>query len=335
MSYGSRLPRLLGSTLFTLCVLIVFRVSSASPVAPSVDILQVDLNPLIDQAAKERNRFAVDIPHAIDASRVGIWSVSGGVAIWRYSVRIPTAVSLSFHAPNIFLPTSAQLSARSGGNTYVYRAADTHMHSLWSRISKGDSLDLELTVAPSDRRAVVLQITALQAGYRGFGHAVADHPHYAQLKAQTAVASTSSCVLNYECDVIAANAPAGQATVALIIGNSYQCSGTLINDVPQDGKPYVLTARHCENGQLGGGNPGAAANVVVYWDATSACGSPLGTLYDPGIAIQQGATTVAEQQDAWLVLLNQPPAVNDAYFAGFDATGGAIQGGYTIHHALS
>jgi len=244
-------------------------------------------------------------------------------------------VSLSFPAPNIFLPASAQLSVRGGGNTYVYRAADAHTHSFWSRISKGDSLDLELTVAPQDRRAVVLQITSLQAGYRGFGHAVADHPHYAQLKAQAAVGSTSSCVVNYECDVTAANTPAGQATVALFIGNTYQCSGTLIEDVPQDGKPYVLTARHCENGKLGGGNPGAAANVVVYWDATSACGSPLGTLYDPDITTQQGATTVAEQQDAWLLLLSQPPAVNDAYFAGFDATGGAIQGGYTIHHALS
>jgi hypothetical protein len=75
--------------------------------------------------------------------------------------------------------------------------------------------------------------------------------------------------------------------------------------------------------------------VVVYWDATSPCGSPLGTLYDPGIVTQLGATTVVEQQDTWLLLLSQPPAASDAFFAGFDATGGTILGGYTIHHALS
>jgi hypothetical protein len=148
-------------------------------------------------------------------------------------------------------------------------------------------------------------------------------------------ASTSSCIVNYECDVTAPNTAPGQATVALIVGNAFQCSGTLINDVPHDGKPYVLTARHCENGKLGGGYPGAAANVVVYWDATSPCGSVLGTLYDPGIVTQQGATTIVEQQDAWLLLLSQPPAASDAYLAGFDATGGAIQGGYSVHHALS
>ena len=36
-----------------------------------------------------------------------------------------------------------------------------------------------------------------------------------------------------------------------------------------------------------------------------------------------------------MLLLSQPPAASDAYLAGFDATGGAIEGGYTIHHALS
>ena len=193
---------------------------------------------------------------------------------------------------------------------------------------------MELTVAPKERRYVVLQIASVQAGYRGFGHAVPDHPYYTRLRQQVRAGSTSSCIVNYECDVTAANTAPGQATVALIVGNAFQCSGTLINDVPHDGKPYVLTARHCENGQPGGGYPGAAANVVVYWDATSPCGSALGTLYDPGIVTQQGATTVVEQQDAWLLLLS-PPAASDAYLAGFDATGGAIQGGYTIHHALS
>jgi hypothetical protein len=107
----------------------------------------------------------------------------------------------------------------------------------------------------------------------------------------------------------------------------------LINNVPNDNTPYVLTARHCETGQLGGGNPGAAATVTVYWDATTTCGSALGSLYDPNIATQSGAQTVVEQQDAWLIRLDATPVVADAQFAGFDASGGAVSGGYTIHHA--
>jgi lysyl endopeptidase len=337
MSPRDRLPSSLGAILIVAFAVVGIRASLAQSSAPAVDVVQVDLDPLINAAVKDRNRFAVDIPHVIDSSQAqtGTWNVTRGVATWRYSVRVPTAVSLSFHAANIFLPASAQLKVMGGGSTYTYSAKDINKRQLWSRISRGDSLAMELTVAPKERRYVVLQIASVQAGYRGFGHAVPDHPYYVRLRQQAMAASTSSCIVNYECDVTAANTAPGQATVALIVGNAFQCSGTLINDVPHDGKPYVLTARHCENGQLGGGNPGAAANVVVYWDATSPCGSALGTLYDPGIVTQQGATTVVEQQDAWLLLLSQPPAASDAYLSGFDATGGAIQGGYTIHHALS
>jgi hypothetical protein len=42
---------------------------------------------------------------------------------------------------------------------------------------------------------------------------------------------------------------------------------------------------------------------------------------------------VVEQQDAWLIRLDANPVVADAQLAGFDASGGAVQGGYTIHHA--
>ena len=120
----------------------------------------------------------------------------------------------------------------------------------------------------------------------------------------------------------------------LIVIEVTQCSGTLLNNVTGDNTPYVLAAHHCENGVPGGGAPENAASLVVYWDATSACGADLGSIYDPGVAAQMGATTVVEQQDAWLVQLNSSPVVGDAQFAGFDASGAAVQGGYTVHHAL-
>src|SRR5262249_48805137 len=139
--------------------------------------------------------------------------------------------------------------------------------------------------------------------------------------------SNSTCVQNYECFVSASNTAAGQATVGVVISNQFQCSGTLINDVPQDNAPYVLTARHCESGLVGGGSPGAAASVAVYWDAVSSCGKTLGALYDPGVITQAGATTVVEQQDAWLIRLDESPAVTDAQFAAVDASGATVSGG--------
>jgi hypothetical protein len=112
----------------------------------------------------------------------------------------------------------------------------------------------------------------------------------AQLKQQEQQGSgNAACITNYECQIASNNTPPGSATVALVIGDVDQCSGSLINDVPGDNTPYVLTARHCETGLLGGGDPGAASAVTVYWDATTPCGAALGSIYDTSIAIQTGA----------------------------------------------
>jgi len=302
--------------------------------AVHVHIVKPDLQQLIQAAVDTPTQFAVPVPNAVSASTGGTWTTAGDRATWTYAVQVPTAVSLSFHATQSELPDSAILVVQGGSTTTSYRARDLHRGELWSRIHPGNTLGFTLTVPAADRAKVALNIVSLQVGYRSVGAGVADHPIYRQLKAKAAAASgNQSCVTNYECKVTTANTPAGAATVGLVVGNLYQCTGTLINNVPNDNTPYVLTARHCETGKLGGGNPGAAATVTVYWDATTICGSELGSLYDPNIATQSGAKTVVEQQDAWLIRLDATPIIADAQFAGFDASGGAVSGGYTIHHA--
>jgi lysyl endopeptidase len=304
-------------------------------VAAPLDTVKVDLAPLIDAVYHERNRFAVEISHAVTLDSAGAWSTFGTTATWTYTVHIPMAVSLSFHAPRVVLPHAATVTVHSRQGTYVYRTGDVHRGGLWSRVAAGDFLEFQLVLPLSERANAVFDVSSFQAGYRGFGPNAPMHPHYARLVERKSSSSNASCVQNYECDVTANNTAPGQATVALIISNLFQCSGTLLNDVPGDHTPFVLTARHCQTGKLGGGNPGIASSTSVYWDATSACGKPLATLYDPGIPFQSGAVTVVEQQDAWLIELDASPVVSDAYFAGFDATGGIVQGGYTVDHALS
>lgn len=323
--------RFLAAALATLAL--TFTATALAAGVP-VHIVKTDLKPLIRAGIDSPVQFAVLVPHAVSTSSGGTWSTAGGRATWRYAVEVPTAVSLSFHAVKSSLPENATLVVRGAKTTVSYRAHDLHRGELWSRVQPGEALQFTLTVAAADRSKVAFSTVSLQAGYRSLGPGVKDHPYYLQLKAQVdAATGNTACVTNYECEVTASNTPAGAATVALIIGNLYECSGSLINDVPGDNTPYVLTARHCETGQLGGGNPGAASAVTVYWDATTPCGSPLGSIYDGNIAVQTGAQTVVEQQDAWLIKLDVSPIISDAQFVGFDASGGAVQGGYTIHHA--
>lgn len=302
--------------------------------ASRVDVLTVDLESMIGASVDVPTQFAVSIPTQVTTDLKGQWSTTNGVSTWTYAVRVPTAVSLSFHAQTLSLPAGATLTVRAGATTVVYRPQDLHDGGLWSRIAVGDTLEFSLQTPAAARHFAALSIRSYQAGYRSLGGRVKDHPYYRRLKAMAAATGSAACVENYQCSVNASNAAPAQATVGLIINNLYQCTGTLLNDVPVDNTPYVLTARHCQTGQLGGGDPGAARGVTVYWNAVTACNQPLGTLYDPGLPSQTGATTVVEQQDIWLLRLDASPVVANAQLAGFDATGGAVQAGYTIHHAL-
>lgn len=279
-------------------------------------------------------QFAVLVPHAVSTTTGGTWSSASGIATWNYAVQVPTAISLSFHAVRSSLPRGAAIVVRGASTTTSYKARDLHRGELWSRIQPDDALQFELSVPAIDRSKVAFNVISLQAGYRAIGPGVQDHTYYRHLKELEAqAAGNATCVTNYECEVTTGNTPPGAATVGLVIQNLYQCTGALIDNVPRDNTPHLLTARHCETGKLGGGDPGAASSVTVYWDAITPCGSALGSLYDPGIPIQTGAQTVVEQQDAWLLLLDENPVVSDAQLAGFDASGGSVQGGYAIHHA--
>ena len=302
--------------------------------ASSVEVLQVDLPALIDQAADHAEQFAVNVPHVVSSNSAGVWTQNGATSTWQYAVQIPTAVSMSFHLIGTALTSTAVLTVTGTRNSITYRSGNLTQGQLWSRPMVGDTLELSLTVPTSERPKMQLQLDSVQAGYRGFGN-VPNHPRFAQRKATSAAStSTQSCVENFSCDQTGANSGPARATVAVLIGNQFQCTGTLLNTTRNDFTPYILTARHCQQGALGGGAPNVASAISIYWNAVSACGTTLGSIYSGDAPVQYGgATTVVEQQDAWLIRLNDAPNFQDAYWAGWDATGSIFTGGYSIHHA--
>ncbi len=299
------------------------------------DEVAVDFPAEIDRVAGIPERFAIELPFTAGVTTRGTWSTSGNLRIWQWEVRVPGAVSLSFHAGRASLPAGALLSVSGGGREYRYGPASINRGELWSRIARGDTLTFTLTVSAADVDSVVLDIAGLQAGFRSLGGAGPNHPHYDALRMQSAAGTApTDCSINYQCMVTTGNAGPGQASVTLIIANLGLCSGVMLNDVAGDGVPYVLTARHCENGSPDGGDPAAALGVSTYFDAVSSCGQGLETIYMANAAAITGAVTLVEQQDAWLIRLDSPPPVMDAYFAGWDATGSAFSGGYTAHYGL-
>ena len=289
--------------------------------------LAVDLAPLIDAAAKKREHFAVSVRHAVVIDDKSSWTSESGITVWRYSVRIPSAVSMSFHADRFKLPRSAALLVTGvDGSVATYVPGDGSELGLWSRIQRGDTLWFELRVPSGTEAQVEFSLESLQAGYRGLGCGALDHPYFRGLrKAQGAVAV--GCIENFACHATAENSRNADATAAIVVGGVSLCTATLINNLRNDATPYLLTARHCQDQPSSG--------VVVYWDAVKPCGLTLGSVYETtSFAYLHRTETVFEQQDIWMLRLTSPISALRTYFAGWDATGGTFIGGYSPHHAM-
>jgi lysyl endopeptidase len=327
--------RALAMQIFCAALLSILAAAGVAHAGTSRDVVAVDFVAGIDAAIGTPERFAIEVPYASSPISRGAWSTTGTTHTWHWEVQVPGAVSLSFHASRVLLPPGASLSVTGGDIEYTYGMARVHHGELWSRITHSDTLTFDLTLTGADPGSVTFDIVGLQAGFRTLGSTGPNHPYYDSLMPRTQASNgTTDCVQNYECNLSAADLGPGQASVALIVGNTYLCSAVLLNDVPGDGTPYVLTARHCENGNAEGGDPEAASSATLLFDATTPCGQALGNIYDTETYQVSGATTVVEQQDTWLMKFFDPVTVPDAYFAGWDATGAEFSGGYTAHYGL-
>ena len=75
----------------------------------------------------------MDVPHAASTADAGSWETIGNTSTWRYAVRIPTAVSLSFHASKFDLPAGATLTVTANDGTRAIYTQTSVRGELWSR----------------------------------------------------------------------------------------------------------------------------------------------------------------------------------------------------------
>ena len=76
-----------------------------------------------------------------------------------------------------------------------------------------------------------------------------------------------SCNIDVICSEADAYRDVIRSVARILIGGSGLCSGALLNNTAEDGKPYFLTADHC------GITARNAASVVAYWNYESpTCG---------------------------------------------------------------
>jgi hypothetical protein len=108
-----------------------------------------------------------------------------------------------------------------------------------------------------------------------------------------------------------------------------KCSGALLNNVRQDGKPYFLTANHCVS------TSAEASSLVAYFNYEyEGCDVSDNAAINNYTTISGGSLlTTASASDYSLILLdNKPPANAQPYYAGWNANDSVSNYVTGIHH---
>jgi hypothetical protein len=306
----------------------------ASMDIPVVQMASVDHESLISEDLSKPTgpdeagpaRFAVGLETSISPATDGRWDrLPDGWDLWRVEIDAPGALSLNLRIEGIELPDGASLWIHDVEGAQVrgpYGQADRdRLGGLSTPIVLGDRLVVEVAAPPGRRSDIRLTIARVHHGYRIFG--------------EEDLAKRGDCNINVVC-------PEGDAwrnqirSVARYTiqadGHTYLCTGTLVNNTAEDGRPLFLTADHCEVREAN------ANTVVVYWNYQSPnCGDLAGGSLSQN---QIGAAFLSTWEWDWnggsdftLIELDATPDPSyNVYYAGWDVSGRTPQSATGIHH---
>ncbi len=282
---------------------------------------------------------------AVKTTAEGAWQSTVAGRLWRLRVTSPEARALRIHFQDFDAGQgSVWLHAADGqiGGPYsgrgMYGDGD-----FWSDIVFGDSATIEYLPDPAaeSAEAAPFRIAAVShilsvPGLVGGGGPPSPSSH----------TEPAPCHLDATCY---SDWSESASAVALILferdGNTYRCSGVLLNDTRQDDFiPYFLTAAHCIN------TDAEARSVIAYWRyRTQTCdgippsrysvprtnGARLLATMDGGLCTNEdgeGRICPNRGGDATLLQLAEDPPGGTWYLgwdAGFQYVGTSVTG---IHH---
>ncbi len=297
---------------------------------PKQEILPAfDLAPLIkEDSINDENKapFRFGYNHTVNYSfsNSGTWTVlPNGDRLWQLSIKSAGALALNLAFEDFFMPEGAKL--------FIYSADKNQVTGAFTKLNNQEDKGFATDLILGD--AVVLEY-----------YEPAEVAHQGQLKVFRVTHSyraikdyigksfgkSGTCQQNINCTIGANWQKEKNAVVFLIINGSKVCSGTLINDVAQDSKPYVLTANHC-------GSTGYNTWVFRFnWEAPG-CSNPSTSPSSLSLSgcVKRASSAASDfslvEISGGLVGMTIPASYNP-YFAGWSRDNIPATSATCIHH---
>ncbi len=287
---------------------------------PNIAALKIE-DSLTDNSGTAPWRFGFNNNTNINISNSGTWiNLPNGDRIWQLVVVCKNALTINLTFSQTFIPTGNELYVYNPSKDFIlgkFTASHLYNGELGTELVPGEMTIVEYFV-PKGSFIGNVNICSVTHGYRT--------PNEFLLRA---FGDSGACNVNVNCPEGTAWTQQRNSVVMLVSGSNGFCTGALINNTLNDGKPYVLTANHCYS------NP-ATWIFRFQWESTS-CINPSTS---PTFQSLSGAVLRAQgtPSDFCLVeitggLVNGTvPAAYTPYFSGWDNTETISPSAVCIHH---
>jgi hypothetical protein len=287
---------------------------------PDINALQQE-DRFLDSVGGQPWRFGFNYATQINTENHGVWiNTKEGHSLWLMRVSSPGALTLNLAFDQTDIPEGNELYVYNSDKSFILgKFTSNHLYEgqLGTELVPGDEVIIEYFVRKNNPKGFV-QINNVTHGYR------TAHEFYMK-----AFGSSGNCNLNVNCPEGAPWQVERNGVVMLVSGNSGFCSGSLINNTLNNGKPYVLTANHCFS------NP--ATWVFRFNWQSAGCNNPVA---EPTFQSLSGAIlrSRATASDFCLVEITgglqggTVPAAYTPYFNGWDNSGNTPSSAVGIHH---
>ncbi|MCX7744001.1 MAG: PKD domain-containing protein [Flavobacteriales bacterium] len=290
-------------------------------IMPGFDVASYMREDSINQHIKNiPYRFGHNYHVSYNLNNSGNWkTLDDGGRIWRLGISCPGALSINLAFQYVSIPEGGKLFVFNADKSIVLGAfTQKHIspdYQLGTELIDGDSIIVEYYEPANALGQSMLEIFRITHRYRGLDE------YFSK-----AFGDSGPCMNNVRCPAYAAYDNQIRSVVCLVSGGNGFCTGALINNTCNDGKPYVLTANHC-------GSSGFGSWVFRFnWEAPGCSNPPTSPSTAQSIS---GSTSRANYagSDMRLVEINSAvPASYNAYWAGWDRTNTAPVNPYGIHH---
>lgn len=289
---------------------------------PTVTMPPIDVAAYIaedEQAGKDEPfRFGAPLDVSYNLKEHGIWSsLKDGDRIWRLRIESKGAYSINLLYDQFYMPEGAEFYLYNDSRSSVIGAFTSYNNKEDGMFSTapvaGDAVTLEYYEPASAAGQGIISVFRVVHAYRNlFGERSLDD-----------YGESGLCNINVNCPEGADWQDDKRGVVMLLTSGGYRfCSGSLINNVDNDGTPYVLTANHCEV---------ASSDVFMFNYESSGCSNSPGPTYQTVSGCIVRADNSASDFALAELSVDVPLSYNP-YFNGWDRGGSTPCNCVCIHH---